>query len=127
MFYCLDAVCLFSLHPDVSFLIFSCVICRQLQIVQFACYWGMIFLFSLYNHTFLQICAHMNCIFTLFSSCKTSTNFVERRDGLMVIEEMVEENAHLEFYENVCFKAEHQLGLRGVDRLFLFTRHGLVK
>lgn len=69
----------------------------------------------------------MNCIFTLFSSCTTSTNFVEGRDGLVVIEEMVEENAHLEFYRNVCFKTEHQLGLQGVDRLFLFTTHGLVK
>jgi hypothetical protein len=46
----------------------------------------------------------MNCIFTLFSSCTTSTNFVERRDGLVVKEEMVEENAHLEFSGNVCFK-----------------------
>lgn len=108
----LDAICLFSLHPNVSFLIFSCVICRQLQIVQFTYYWGMIF-FCLYNHTFLQMCTQMTCIFTLFSSCTTSTNFVERRDGLVVIEEMVEENAHLEFYRNVCFKTEHQLGLQG--------------
>jgi len=64
----------------------------------------MIFLFSLYNHTVLQMFTHMNCIFTLFSSCTTSTKFVERRDGLVVIEEIVEENAHLEFYGNVCFK-----------------------
>lgn len=82
---------------------------------------------SLYNHTFLQMCTQMNSIITLFSSCTTSTNFVERRDGLVVIEKVVEENTHLEFNGNVCFKTEHQLGLQGVDRLFLFTRHGLVK
>jgi glycerol-3-phosphate responsive antiterminator len=52
---------------------------------------------------------------------------MEMRVGLVFIEEMVEENAILEFCGNVCFKADHQLGLKGVDRLFLFTRHGLVK
>lgn len=30
MFHYLAAICFFSLHPNVSFLIFSCVICRQL-------------------------------------------------------------------------------------------------
>ena len=117
MFYYLDAICLFGLHPNVSFLIFSYVMCSQLQILQLACFLCMIFLFSLYNLTFLQMCTHMNWICTLFSSRTISTNFVERRDGLVIIEEMVEENADVEFYKNVCFKAEHQQGLKGVDRL----------
>jgi hypothetical protein len=49
---------------------------------------------------------------------------MERRGGLVFIEEMVEENAVLEFYGTVCFKAGNKVGLKGVDRLFLFTRHG---
>jgi len=69
----------------------------------------MILLFCLYNHTFLQMCTHMNSVFTLFSFCTTSSKFVDRRGGLVVIEEMMEENAHLESSGNVCFKTELQL------------------
>jgi hypothetical protein len=50
----------------------------------------------------------------------------KRKDGLVVIMEVVEENAVVEFYAFVE-KAEHQLGLKGVDRLAVFTRHELLK